>query len=567
MRKCRSKSGYNCDFTAVLPLPRRDRDHALLVVNHEYTNEELMFHGWRAQGGAAGATAEQIRIAMAAHGLSVVEIERVGETGQWRRSSRRVLNRRITANTPMQLTGPAAGCALVRTSADPEGRTVLGTINNCAGGTTPWGTTLHGEENFNGYFRASEATPDSQKDSYGNDAYARYTIGSKPTDPFYRNWELVDRRFATSAEPNEPNRFGWIVELDPYDPDAMPKKRTALGRFKHEGANIRLAKDGRVVAYSGDDERFEYIYKFVSHKTFRRDDTREARRHNMTLLDEGDLYVGQFTGDSPAAEIDGSGRLPSDGAFDGTGRWLPLVKGGRSMVPGYTVEEVLVWTRLAADALGRAADGTPAPQNGPTKMDRPEDIEANLRTGKVYAALTNNSRRTTVDEANPRPANKHGHVLEISEDGNDAAAETFTWQLFIVAGDPSAPDTYFGGYDKSQVSPISCPDNVAFDRSGNLWISTDGNQLGSNDGLFAVATEGPHRGHLKQFATVPIGAECSGPFLTRDQRTAIMSVQHPGESDEASTENRISTFPYGGQPRPTVVTIWRSAPGDDRIGT
>ncbi len=322
--------GYNCDYLALLPLSegRRNDRRTLLVVNHEYTDEQLMFPG--VDTPKSPTTDEQKRIAMAAHGLSVVELRRVGNSGQWRpaplRSTRR--NRRITMTTPMQMTGAAAGSEYVRTAADPSGTRVLGTLNNCAGGTTPWGTTLHGEENFNQYFGTPPTAPITE--DVREPRLARYGISTKALPD--RRWDQVDPRFDLSKEPNEVNRFGWIVELDPYDPQSVPKKRTALGRFKHEGATVRIAEDGRVVAYSGDDERFDYIYKFVSKGTFDPGEGQQARAHNMTLLDEGDLYVGQFRGDSPEAEIDGTGRLPSDEQFDGTGRWIPLVKDGQSMI-------------------------------------------------------------------------------------------------------------------------------------------------------------------------------------------------------------------------------------------
>jgi uncharacterized protein len=547
--------GYNCDYVAVFPL--EDPDRALLVVNHEYTDEQLMFPNWT---GAADATAEEIRVAMAAHGLSVVEIERVGDTGEWRASEQRRYNRRVTAMTRMKITGPAAGHPLLRTSADPTGTVVRGMLNNCAGGMTPWGTVLTGEENFNGYFGAYGDPPAELAESY-----ARYGIGSEPGTDFWRNWEKVDDRFNLAEEPHEPHRFGWVVEIDPYDPDFTPRKRTALGRMKHEGATTAITADGRVAVYMGDDERYDYIYKFVSKEKVREGTSRSARRHNLTLLDEGDLYVAKFTGDSPG-EIDGSGQLPSDGKFDGSGFWTPLVLDGKSRVPGMSVEQVLILTRLAADARGA------------TKMDRPEDVERNPVNGRIYAALTNNSRRTPAeaDEANPvapgndetgaNIGNRHGHVIEIRERGDDPGSQIFGWQIVLVAGDPEDPTTYFAGYDKDQVSPISCPDNVAFDPAGNLWIATDGNALGFNDGMFAMPVEGPERGHLKQFLSVPVGAECCGPFITADARTALAAMQHPGETDGSTFENPSSTFPYGGVPRPTVVSVWRKAPGSKRIG-
>lgn len=534
--------GYNCDFVAVLPL---SRDKALLVVNHEYTDEQLMFAGY---SDGDTATEEQIKIAMAAHGLSVVEIKRDGNTGRWTPDTRSRYNRRIHTSTRMELTGPAAGSPLLQSPRDRTGREAYGTLNNCAGGVTPWGTILSGEENFHQYFVNGAGAPAKYKDSF-----SRYGL---PSGFGGRRWDRVDSRFDLGQEPQEAYRHGWIVELDPYDPAFVPKKRTALGRFKHEGATVSLADDGRAVAYMGDDERFDYIYKFVSSSRMRSRSGRWARRHNLGLLDEGTLYVAKFTGDSPG-EIDGSDALPSDGEFDGTGEWIPLVVGDQSLVPGMSADEVLINTRLAADEVGA------------TKMDRPEDIERNPANGRVYAALTNNSERTvaTVDEANPlaqstvahgstASGNRNGHVLEIEEAGNDAAATTFAWRVFLVCGDPAAAETYFGGFPKEKVSPISCPDNVAFDTDGNLWISTDGNALGSNDGLFSVPVEGPDRGKVKQFLTVPIGAETCGPTILDDGTSVFVAVQHPGEVDGASVENPASTWPDGAFPRPSVVVVW-----------
>jgi secreted PhoX family phosphatase len=537
--------GYNNDFVGVLPLGRNGR-RALLVVNHEYTNEELMFPGFTSQD---ALTLDQVEAAMAAHGMSVVEIERVGGTGEWRVSddARLPYNRRVTAlATRFTFTGPAAGSAWLRTAADPRGRVAIGTLNNCAGGVTPWGTVLSGEENFNQYFVGGDQAPEALKPKlarYGISTTARYPGGS-------RKWERAQERFDLAKHPNEAHRFGWIVEIDPYDPQSAPRKHTALGRFKHEGASVIVAKNGKVVAYMGDDERFDYLYKFVSDKTFMPGDSQVARRHNLTLLESGTLYVAKLTGDSPAAEIDGTGTLPADGAFDGAGTWIKLVSGNRSFVPGMTAADVLTFTRLAGDAVQA------------TKMDRPEDVEPSLRTGKVYAAMTNNTNRGVganpgVDEANPRANNKHGHIFELVEDRGDHTGETFTWSLPIVCGDPNDASTYFAGYDKSAVSPISCPDNVAFDSAGNLWISTDGNALGTNDGLFATPVEGAERGHLRQFLTVPVGAETCGPFITDDDRSVFVAVQHPGEVSGASVEKPASTWPDGDIAKPGVVVTWR----------
>ncbi|MET9112663.1 PhoX family protein [Streptomyces longwoodensis] len=528
--------GYNNDFLALLPLPG-EHGRQLLVANHEYTDEVLMFRGYD----AANPTRQQVEVAWAAHGLSAVVVEEDRRTGKLTPVPRHHLNRRVTATTEFRLTGPAAGSDLLKTSADPTGTKVLGTLNNCSGGTTPWGTTLHGEENFNQYFANSGRPTDK-----------RYGIGTGATE---RKWERFDQRFDVAREPNEVHRFGYVVEFDPYDPSSTPRKHTALGRFKHEAATVRLTADGRPVVYSGDDERFDYFYKFVSSKRMRKGSGRAVREHNLSLLDEGTLYVARLTGDSPAAEIDGTGTLPADGEFDGSGAWIPLATatadGAVSHVEGMTADEVFVFTRLAGDKVGA------------TKMDRPEDIQPNPVSGKVYVVLTNNSNRgvganAKADEANPRTANKHGHVLELTERRNRPESLTFAWSLFLVAGDPDDPATYFAGFPKDQVSPISCPDNVAFDPHGNLWISTDGNQLGSHDGLFGVATRGERRGELKQFLTVPTGAETCGPIV--QDRRVLVAVQHPGEIDGASVEKPASTWPDGPGTivRPAVVAVWRA---------
>ncbi|MFF4208758.1 PhoX family protein [Streptomyces sp. NPDC001796] len=528
--------GYNNDFLALLPLPG-EHGRQLLVANHEYTDEVIMFRGYDPEN----PTRQQVEVAWAAHGLSAVVVEEDARTGRLTAVSRHPLNRRVTATTEFRLTGPAAGSELLKTSADPSGRKVLGTLNNCSGGTTPWGTTLHGEENFNQYFAGGSRATDK-----------RYGIGTGATE---RKWERFDKRFDIAQEPNEVHRFGYVVEFDPYDPTSTPRKHTALGRFKHEAATVRLTEDGRPVVYSGDDERFDYFYKFVGSKRMRHGNSRAVREHNLSLLDEGTLYVARLTGDSPAAEIDGSGKLPADGEFDGSGTWIPLATatahGAVSHVEGMTAEEVFVFTRLAGDKVGA------------TKMDRPEDIQPSPHTGKVYVVLTNNSNRgkagyAAADEANPRNANKHGHILELTEHRGRPDSTVFAWSLFLVAGDPADPATYFAGFPKDRVSPISCPDNVAFDPHGNLWISTDGNQLGSHDGLFGVATSGDRRGELKQFLTVPTGAETCGPIV--QDRRVVVAVQHPGEIDGASVEKPASTWPDGPGRivRPAVVAVWRA---------
>ncbi|HEU5483632.1 MAG TPA: PhoX family phosphatase, partial [Microlunatus sp.] len=421
--------GYNNDYTDVL-VGRRGRT-ALLCCNHEYTNRAIMFPPTSSAEEEAGV----LRTLMAAHGFSVVELERRATRQPWRylRGGRR--NRRITASTPFRLTGPAAGSDLVTTAADPAGRTVLGTFGNCAGGTTPWGTILSGEENFQGYFVADPGARGSK----------RYGLTNSPS---VYGWEKIEPRFDATSEAyaNEPHRFGYIVEIDPYNPSSTPRKHTAMGRFKHEGANIRIDSDGTVAAYMGDDERFDYLYKFVAKRRYRRGSTSAARQHNLQLLAEGDLYVARF-----------SGTQRPDGDNLGRGVWVPLVLDGTSTVPGMTVEEVLVFTREAADAVKA------------TPMDRCEDVEPNPTTGKVYVACTNNTQRGAAgrpgaDAANPRPTgenpavNKDGHVIEITEHRNRAGATTFSWNILLLCGDPAdaAVSTYFAGWD-GPVAPISCP--------------------------------------------------------------------------------------------------------------
>lgn len=537
--------GYNNDYTDIVEIPGTKGRRAVLFANHEYTNEGIMFP-------ATMPAADVRAVGQAAHGLSVVELERKNTTKPWTYVKGAPLNRRFLNNTVYELTGPVAGSALVKTVADPSGRMIKGTLGNCAGGTTPWGTILSGEENFNGYF-VSPGTSASDK---------RYGLTASSTA---RKWELDDPRFDTrnAGYENETNRFGWIVEVDPFDPTSTPKKHSAMGRFKHEGANVIVAESGHVVAYMGDDEKFDYLYKFVSAGKYRPGTTAADRAHNMTLLAEGNLYVAKFTGNSPLAEITGVGNVPADGSFDGTGEWLPLVVDGASAVPGMTLEEVLVYTRIAAD------------QVGPTKMDRCEDVEPSLLTGKVYVACTNNSDRGKVGkegatEVNPRNANRDGHIVEITETG-DQTSTNFSWNLLMVCGDPATGDvTYFSGFPVDKVSPISCPDNLAFDSVGNLWISTDGapSGIGKADGLFKVTLEGAERGKVEQFLAVPREAETCGPIVHDDERNVFVSVQHPGEDGSFADQHSFfpdyvaeGATPARGQvraPRPSVIQVFRA---------
>ncbi|AEQ50291.1 PhoX family protein [Pelagibacterium halotolerans] len=487
--------GYNNDYVGYVPL-EGSSEHGLLLVNHEYTNAHLMFPGLvtvtDGEAEQGPLSQDQVDIEIMAHGGSVIEIEKVD--GKWRRVAGSPYNRRITGETEMEITGPAAGHDRLKTSADATGTLVRGTLNNCAGGTTPWGTYLMAEENFHGYF-AGELPADHRE----TENYARLAAPGG-----WYEWHNFHDRFDVSKEPNEMNRFGWVVEVDPMDASATPKKRTALGRFKHEGAESIVAPDGRVVFYSGDDERFDYVYKFITSGTFNADD----RNANMDLLDDGTLYVARFE-------------------EDGSMEWLPLIFGEGPLTEENGFEsqaDVLIETRRAADLLGA------------TPMDRPEDIEPNAANGRVYVMLTNNTAREEANAANPRIDNAFGHIVEIHEEGGDFAATTGRWEILLQCGDPSIAEV--GATFSTETTEngwFGMPDNAAVDSEGRLWVSTDGNSLsatGRTDGLWAVDIEGEARGTSKLFYRVPVGAEMCGPLPTPDLTTFFVAVQHPADGGE-----------------------------------
>lgn len=532
--KQKQQFGYNNDFVGYFAIDGAD-DHGLLCVNHEYTNEELMFPGAAAritkEDKFGYLTQDIADIEMAAHGGSVIEVTR--REGAWALVPDSRFNRRITAlETAMTITGPAAGHERMRTSEDPEGRRVIGMINNCAGGRTPWGTWLSSEENFNGYFtgRLKEDHPE-----YRN--YKRYGVGQAEY-----GWGRYYDRFDIEKEPQAANRFGWMVEIDPFDPAAMPRKRTAMGRFKHEGAETIVNKDGRVVAYVGDDERFDYVYRFVTEGRFDRSD----RAANMDLLDKGTLSVARF-------------------GEDGSLTWLPLVFGQGPLTAenGFSSQaDVVIETRRAADLLGA------------TKMDRPEDIQPNVKTNKVYVNLTNNTKRQAdqVDPANPRADNRFGHIIELTPPDGDHAAESFAWEILVRCGDPAVAEVGAAfGSGTSHDGWFGMPDNCAIDGMGRLWIATDGNNpqsTGRTDGLWAVETEGEARGRAMSFFHVPVGAEMCGPMFTDDTKTLFLAVQHPGEEDAQGNpgtfENPATRWPdfkEGMPPRPAVVVIMKEDGG------
>ncbi|SDG47038.1 PhoX family protein [Roseospirillum parvum] len=526
--------GYNNDFVAFMPLPvgSKTPDHGLLCVNHEYTNPHLMFPGI-ADGDIESLSKEQVDIEMAAHGHAVVEIKREGNTWQVVKDS--PLNRRMTAlETEFELTGPAAGTDRAKTKADPSGTKVIGTVNNCAGGKTPWGTILFAEENFHGYFWGNpEATAEAEN-------YKRLGLGKARYA-----WGKFHDRFNVDKEPNEPNRFGWMVEYDPYDPTSTPKKRTTLGRFKHEGATTVLNKDGRVVVYAGDDQRFEYVYRFITKGTYNPDD----RAANMGLLDEGTLSVARFN---------------EDGSID----WLPLVHGNGPLTAenGFKDQaDVMIDVRKAADLMGA------------TPMDRPEDVEPNPVNGIIYAMMTNNTKRKADDlnVVNDRAANRHGHVVEIippgtAADGNgaeaDHTADRYTWDIFLKAGNPAKPEdgALYGG-DVGENGWLSCPDNVAFDSKGRIWIATDGGpKSGIADGVWAADVTGPARAVTRRFYACPQGAELCGPEFTPDDGAYFAAVQHPGDEKGSTFDNPSTRWPDFADnmpPRPAVQVVVKKGGG------
>jgi len=509
--------GDNCDGMAMFAHEGR----TVLAVNNEYTNLGIMYGN---NEGAVPKTADDVRKGKAAHGVSVVELAQ--DDGNWNIVIDSPYNRRITADTPMEITGPARGHDWLKTAADPSGTSALGTGNNCGNGRTPWGTYLTCEENFNGYFSASD-----EKQDIG-DAWARYGIG--PKDWGYA-WATADERFDISKHPNEPNRWGYIVEIDPLDPTSTPKKRTALGRFKHENIEVVLAADGRVVAYSGDDERGEYMYRFVS------DGQYVEGGDNSNLLKSGRLYVAKFD-------------------ENGSGQWLELNPETTGMA---SQAEICIHTRVAATAVGA------------TTMDRPEWISSNPRKTEIYCCLTNNSRRTvdatnkggapmTPGGPNPRAKNGYGQIVRWWPEGGDHTADGFSWDLFVIAGNPAVhSDAYAGSDNVNADNMFNSPDGLAFDENGLLWIQTDGNYSNAKDfagqGNNQMLVGDPASGEIRRFMVGPRECEITGITWSPDRRTLFVGIQHPGERGD-------SHFPDGGStiPRSSVIAVTRDDGG--RIG-
>jgi secreted PhoX family phosphatase len=505
--------GMHHDGIDYFPLDGSRR--GLLAMNHEYIDDGLLH-----TDGLKTWSAEKVKKAQAAHGVAVVEVE--ARNDGWAVVKPSKYARRFTAYTPFAVGGPAAGHRLMRTQADPEGRTVLGTLNNCASSKTPWGTYLSGEENFAFYFDGGD-TPSADQRRWGLRKTGSY------------RWPEHDPRFDATKHPNEFNRFGWVVEIDPLDPTSTPVKRTALGRAAHEGAWIATTKDGRAVVYSGEDARFEYIYKFVSRDRI----APGGAKANRTLLDHGTLYVARFDA-------------------DGSGRWLPMVQGQGPLTTanGFAdTGDVLIRSRQASDLLGA------------TKMDRPEWIAIDPTSGEIYCTLTNNSNRGTpnnpgVDAANPRANNVMGQIIRWKENG-DFDATDFKWNHLVLAGDPANTRPEAQGNIQGDI--FACPDGLAFDARGTLWIQTDMHAtqmyqgelkgFGSNQMLACdVATR-----EVRRFMTGPANCEVTGVTWTPDMRTMFLNIQHPGETpsdrSDPADPGKFSSWPGAPGSRPRSATV------------
>lgn len=487
--------GENTDGMELFSIDGRE----VIAVNHEYANLDINLPQ---NDEGAPVSADDVRKIQDAQGVAVFEVTE-GENG-WEIVIDSPYNRRITHNTPMRIAGPAAGHDLLKTEADPAGTEALGTFNNCGAGRTPWGTYLTCEENFNGYFGSTEPAFERPE------GFARYGI---ELESGY-DYEKFDPRFDISKTPNEPNRAGYVVEIDPADASSTPVKRTALGRFKHENAEVTLAADNRVVVYLGDDERGEFLYRYVSNGTY------EEGGDTSTLLDDGQLYVAKFH-------------------EDGTGEWLALTPAATGMDRAM----IHIHTRQAASAVGA------------TTMDRPEWVAVNPAKAEAYCALTNNKNRAVKPNAggdetpatgpNPRAENNYGQIVRWRPAGEDHAADGFDWDLYVMAGNPEVHDDAYAGSDN--VTPgnmFNSPDGMKFDSQGMLWIQTDGDD--SNEGDFAgmgnnqMLCGDPETGEIARFMTGPNGAEVTGATFSTDRRTMFVGIQHPMNFPDADALPRSS---------------------------
>ncbi|MCK7545778.1 PhoX family phosphatase [Marinobacter bryozoorum] len=510
----------------------------LLVINHEYIDQGAAHPAGPTTLADGSRPADEVRKEIAAHGVSVAHIRRSSD-GIWDLVHGSAYNRRVTGGTPMALQGPVRGSEKVVTPYSPDGTRTRGTLNNCSMGPTPWNTYLTAEENWHGYFVCRDEPMPKE--------YARAGVG---TESRY-DWELADNgadeyvRFdatrtggsATEDYRNEPNTFGFMVEIDPFDPEGTPQKRTALGKFGHEGVIFAPAVEGQpVVCYSGDDRRFEYIYKFVSAQPYRADTA------DGSLLDTGTLYVARFN-------------------EDGSGEWLPLSLDDAGFVEkmnaavGSRVGDIqfdeafsdqadlLLNTRLAADIAGA------------TPMDRPEWGAVDPETGEVYFTLTNNSQRTEddVNAANPNGPNPNGHIIRWAEAGGNHAATTFDWDIFVFAGE-SGTQTVVGDsvlVELDQSNLFNSPDGLWFDGDRRLWIQTDG-RWGEPWGNNMMLAANPDTREIKRFLVGPTNCEVTGVVTTPDQTSMFVGIQHPAAWPADAAE---------GHSRSSVVVVTREGGG------
>ena len=559
----------------------------VLALNNEYIDQQAL---WAPQGGPTNAEegarpAEESRTEINAHGVTLVEVKR-GDDGRWSHVQDSPYNRRFTSATEMELAGPVAGSDYVRTKFSPEGLLTRGTNNNCGNGFTPWGTYLACEENWpNIFVNTGERFADDARIGIPTER-GRYGWETSAGDPSEQNDEFarfdITPRGADAGQDyrNEARTFGYQVEIDPYDGSRRAVKRTAMGRFRHEGCWLGKLEPGKpVVFYSGHDARNEYIYKYVSRAVWSPSDANRPGANFDRLaigakyLDEGTLYVARFDA-------------------DGSGEWLPLTPQART-TDGRRLHQAL---GLAADDQAGIIIHTcdAADLMGATPMDRPEWGAVDPTSGDVYMTLTNNSQRTAEDSAptftnggssreelgvgygtaptngpNPREENRAGQVIRW-RDGADVTR--LEWDVFVFGAAATDTDNLSG---LTELNQFASPDGLWYDDRGNgdgiLWIQTDNGYDGvadyTNDQVLAVvpgALEGgvvtpENQQHLKRFAVGPNGCEVTGIFATPDKTALFINIQHPGNwpaSEDATRETQGSV-----RPRASTVVIQRQDGG------
>lgn len=585
-----------------------NNNRGLLVMNHENITQAYLHPNGPSP--APRPEAEALK-EIEAHGVSIVEVNQANTT--WGYSQSSTLNRRITPNTTVTFNGPVRGVDFMRTAFSPAGTDGRGTINNCANGYTSWGTNITCEENWAFYFRrdagdnaarsAAEVTALNRygiaQGNTGNYAWTTVTPAN-PANTTYRRWNATVDPAApangTGDFRNEPNHFGWVVEIDPYDVASVPRKRTALGRVAHEGCWPGQFVAGRRPAfYMGDDGRREYLYKFISNAPWDPADAQAANRLGIgdKYLDAGTLYVARFDA-------------------NGNGTWLPLVFGAGALTPANPVypfqnqADVLAHARLAADAVGA------------TPMDRPEWTAINPANGEMYLTLTNNNAAGRplggTDAANPRHyndpkgetaqrGNPNGHIIRLREAGDTTEATSFTWDIYVFGAGADLNPTNINISVLNDTNDFSSPDGLWFGRPSNvsgqdrplLWIQTDdgaytdvtNNQMlaalpgrvadGSTITITNVGADGttaqqqtivgtPPGANLRRFLVGPVQCEITGIDSTPDGRSLFVNVQHPGEEGTAAAPT--SNWPANqdgttstARPRSATIVITKNVGG------